>query len=158
MRVLKSLTLAVVVALAASVALVRADYGSPRQYYGGWNKHPSKPYYYSHYYYKPTPDYAGYRYHYAMYYPSRPTHYYFYNPHKKQFWGRCPVQTYGQPQYSLLAEADRKADINDIPEKAFPKPSALPPVPETEKEKNPPTLDPPPASPLPGKSDPVDLP
>lgn len=158
MNRMKSLVLAAVLAIGASTALVHADYDTPRQYYSGWNYNSSKSYYYRYYYYKPTPTYSGYKHHYVLYYPKRPGYYYFYNPHKKQFWGRCPIQTYGQPQYSLLAETDRRADINDIPERAFPRPGPLPVVPETEKEKNPPTLDPPPASPVPGKIDLDDLP
>lgn len=155
MSVLKSLALAALVAVAASVALVRADYGSPRQYYGGWLKHPSKSYYYSHYYYKPTPTYAGYRHHYVMYYPSRPKYYYYYNPHKKVFWGRCPTQTGGVGQYSLLPPESRKPKVEDIPEKDFPKPGPLPTIPDAnvEKEKNPPTLDLPPERPAPTQVD-----
>lgn len=157
MSVLKSLGLAALVAVAASVALVRADYGSPRQYYGGWYKHESKPYYYNHYYYKPTPNYAGYKHHYVMYYPSRPKHYYYYNPHKKVYWGRCPIQAQapGVGQYSLLPPEARKANLEDIPEKDFPKPGPLPTIPDAnvEKEKNPPQLDLPPDKPLPTQAD-----
>jgi hypothetical protein len=158
MNVVKSLALAALVAVGVSAALVRADFGTPRQYYGGWNKHPSKNYYYNHYYYKPTPDYAGYKHHYAIYYPSRPDHYYYYNPHKKVFWGRCPISTGGVGQYSLLPETARKPTIEEIPEKDFPKPGPLPKIPDTnvEKEPNPPTLDLPPDKPAPTQSGKID--
>lgn len=158
MNGLKSVTLAAVLAVAVAGAVVQADYYTPRQYYGGWNYHSGKQYHYRYYYYKPTPTYAGYKHHYVIYHPKRPDHYYFYNPHKKQYWGRCPTQTYGQPQYSMLAEEDRKANLDAIPEKAFPKPGPLPSIPETENEKTPPTLDPPPGNPVPTTTDPDDLP
>src|SRR5262249_14894883 len=158
MNGLKSMVLAALVAVGAATALVRADYYTPRQYYSGWSYNSGGSYYYRYYYYKPTPDYAGYKHHYVMYYPKKPDYYYFYNPYNKQVWSRAAIQTYGQPQYSMRAEADRKGDINDIPEKSSPKPGGLPVVPETEKEKNPPTLAPPPANPVPGKTDISDLP
>jgi hypothetical protein len=107
-----------------------ADY-TPRQYYGAWHRHPTRPYHYRHYYFKPTADYAGYRHHYAVFYPARPQHVYFYNPYKRVFWGRCPADAKGKPAYSLLAEKDRKDRIEDIPDAAFPKPGALPPIPES---------------------------
>jgi hypothetical protein len=34
--------------------------------------------------------------------------------------------------YSLLAEKDRKEKLDDIPEKAFPKPGKMPVIPESE--------------------------
>jgi hypothetical protein len=106
---------------------------APRQYYGGWQKHSRANYYYRAYYYKPKASYNGYKHHYVMYSPAKPKHYYFYNPYKKQYWGRCPVEYDGnKPQYSMLAEADRKANIEDIPEKAFPEPSDVPPIPDAD--------------------------
>lgn len=151
MNVLKTLALAALVAVASSVALVQADYYSPRQYYGGWHKHSTKNYYYNHYYYKPTPTYAGYRHHYALYYPSRPKYYYYYNPHKKHYWGRCPVNTGGEGLYSMLPPEARKATLEEIPEKDFPPLGKLPTIPDVnlEKEPNPPQLDLPPDSPAP---------
>jgi hypothetical protein len=103
---------------------------SPRQYYGGYNRHP-RGHYIRPYYYKPTPTYAGYKTHYAVYFPSRPRHVYMYNPYKKQYWGRCPTYTEGKPQYSLLAEKDRKGSVEDIKEESFPPPADVPPIPES---------------------------
>ena len=118
-----------------------ADYSSPRQYYSGWHKSPTQSYHYRVYYYKPTPTYTGYRHHYVIHHPQRPSHYYFYNPVKRAYWGRCPVESSGQPQYSLLAEKDRKANLDEIGESAFPKPGPMPQVPDAEGL----TLDLPPA-------------
>jgi hypothetical protein len=56
---------------------------------------------------------------------------YFYNPYKKHYWGRCPVDHGGKPVYSMLAEKDRKGDLEEIPESAFPPPGNVPPLPES---------------------------
>jgi len=103
---------------------------SARQYYGSWQKHAKHNYSYRPYYYKPTPTYAGYKHHYVMHSPARPKHYYYYNPYKKQYWGRCPVDTGGKALYSKLADADMSGNLEEIPEAAFPMPSPVPPVPE----------------------------
>ena len=116
---------------AVSVSPASETY-SPRQYYGAWIKHPKNNYYYRNYYFKPTADYAGYKYHYAMYFPARPNHYYYYNPQIKKYWGRCPINNDGKPLYSLLPEKDRKEKLNEIPDSAFPAPGALPPIPDSE--------------------------
>jgi hypothetical protein len=133
---LKSVGLAGVLALVA-LALAPAQasaYGS-RQYYSGWRNNSRGGYYYRSYYYKPRPSYYGYKHHYVVYYPSRPKYYYYYNPYKNQYWGRCPVETDGKGEYSMLAEGDRKANLDDIPEKAFPEPGRMPRIPEaTEKD------------------------
>lgn len=112
-------------------ALSAADYYHARQYYSDWHSHPNKSYSYRHYYYKPTPTYSGYKHHYVIQTPKDPKHYYYYNPYKQKYWGRCPANSDGQPLYSLLAEKDRKATLDEIPETAFPKPSKLPPIPES---------------------------
>ena len=69
--------------------------------------------------------------HYVISFPHKPG-LLFLQPVTKQYWGRCPVKTDGKPLYSLLAEKDRKGKIDDIPEAAFPKPGALPPIPESD--------------------------
>ena len=102
----------------------------PRQYYSSWNRHPSANYHYRHYYYKPSPNYSGYRHHYVIYHIQRPKHLYFYNPYTRKYWGRCPIGSQGTGSYSMLAEKDRAGSLNDIPESAFPEPTAVPPVPE----------------------------
>jgi len=103
----------------------------PRQYYSSWNRHPTANYHYRNYYYKPTASYSGYKHHYVVYHAQRPNHVYFYNPYTRQYWGRCPIGTQGEGKYSLLAEKDRAGSLKDIPESAFPEPSAVPPIPET---------------------------
>jgi hypothetical protein len=144
MSKLKSVGLAGALALVA-LALMPAQasaYGS-RQYYSGWSgrNYSRSGYYYRAYYYKPKPSYYGYKHHYVMYYPSRPKYYYYYNPYKKQYWGRCPVDTDGKGEYSMLPVEYRKANLDEIPEKAFPKPGKMPQIPEGEDEE---TLDLPP--------------
>ena len=105
------------------------QYGT-RQYYGDWKKH-STGYAYRTYYYKPSKDYGAYKHHYVIHHPKKPDYHYYYNPYTKKYWGRCP-STYGdKPVYSMLAEKDRKADLEQIPESAFPKPSAPPGIPES---------------------------
>ena len=137
MKLLKCLTLVgVVFWMAAICQTADASEFRTRQYYSGWQRNTRTNYYYRQLYYKPSPSYVGYRHHYVVYFPQRPKYYYFYNPYKKVFWGRCPVDTAGEGAYSMLAEADRKADIKDIPESAFPKPAAMPALPEsTDDEK-----------------------
>jgi hypothetical protein len=116
--------------LGSAVPNLSADPYTPRQYYGNWKQHTSKTYYYRPYYYKPSPTYSGYKHHYVIYYPSRPTYYYYYNSYTRTYWGRCPVKTDGKGEYSLLADADRKGNIEEIPEKAFPPMAKLPKMPE----------------------------
>lgn len=122
-------SLAMVLLVTASAAVI-AD-GAPRQYYGAYAKHPRYNYYYRPYYYRPTPTYSGYKHHYVIHVPSKPKYVYYYNPYKKVYWGRCPVNCEGKPQYSLLAEKDRKGNLDEIPESAFPAPGALPPIPDS---------------------------
>ena len=122
----------VMLSLVAGVSTAIAGYHSPRQYYSGWHKPAAKSYYYRVYYYKPVTTYVGYRHHYVIYHPQRPKHYYYYNPVKRVYWGRCPVEQTGAAQYSLLAEKDRKGNLEDIPESAFPKPGRMPSVPDSE--------------------------
>jgi hypothetical protein len=132
MRVLKYLTLAC--ALAACVLVgsrVQANWLAYRQYYSGWSYYPSRTYYYSYYYYKPYESYANYNYHYCIYYPSQPRYVYYYNPYTRHYWGRFDTQGKNGEQYSLLAEKDRKEQLKEIPESAFPKPAAMPAIPES---------------------------
>lgn len=128
----RSLVVVLLLVSAAAAIPAVADYYSPRQYYSGWHKPASRSYHYRVYYYKPTPQYVGYRHHYVIYYPQRPQYYYYYNPVKRAYWGRSPVEQNGQPQYSLLAEKDRKGNLEQIDETAFPKPGPMPAVPDAE--------------------------
>lgn len=101
-----------------------------RQYYSNWSYHPTNSYYYTRYYYRPTPTYQTYSYHYCVHYPSQPRYVYYYNPHTSQYWGRFDCEGKPGQQYSLLKPEDRKAKLEDIPESAFPKPAAMPAIPE----------------------------
>ena len=139
----KSVKLALLAAVLLGTGVGASAAYSARQYYSGWHKHTKYTYYYRYYYYKPTPTYAGYKHHYVVYYPARPDYVYYYNPYKKVYWGRCPSQAAGKPEYSMLAEADRKATLEEIPEKAFPKPAALPAIPDSDPKEDA-TLDLPP--------------
>jgi hypothetical protein len=119
--------------LAGSLAAAFADTShaaSPyRQSYGSWSYNPGTSYYYTSYYYKPVVTYPTYKHHYCIYYPTKPRFVYYYNPVRKVYWGRYDVKDKG---YSLLAEKDRKEKLDDIPEKAFPKPGKMPVIPESE--------------------------
>ncbi len=99
-----------------------------RHYYSSWSYHSSNSYYYRSYYYKPAASYDGYRYHYCVYYPTRPRYVYYYNPYARVYWGRYDLTEKG---YSQLADADRKEQLKDIPESAFPKPGEMPAIPES---------------------------
>jgi len=64
-------------------------------------------------------------------YPAQPRYYYYYNPVSRQYWGRYDLEEKG---YSMLDEKDRKEELKDIPEKAFPKPAKMPAIPEVKDE------------------------
>ncbi len=125
----RGLLLAAVVAIAASPwfsSPAQAQYG--RQYYSSWSYYPERTYYYQYYSYKPYASYSGYSYHYCIYYPKYPRYVYYYNPYKRVYWGRYDCEEKG---YSLLAEKDRKPNLKDIAEEAFPKPAKMPPIPDS---------------------------
>jgi len=110
-----------------------------RQYYSNWSYQPQRSYYVRRYYYKPTVSYSSYNYHYCVYYPrtyssnQRYSRYvYYYNPVRKVYWGRFDLEGKDGEQYSLLKEADQKENLDDIPEKAFPKAGKMPVIPESE--------------------------
>jgi hypothetical protein len=104
-----------------------------RQYYGGWSYHPTTTYHYCRYYYQPVVTVPSYNYHYVIYYPSRPTYRYYYNPIRRLFWGRFEMDANGNAVgYSMLAEKDRQSSLEDIPESAFPQPTSMPPIPESD--------------------------
>jgi hypothetical protein len=135
-RVLPSLFVLAVIAAIAAKAANQSDHSGHtggRQYYGNWHGHTSGTggASYRTYYYKPTPDFVGFKHHYVMHYDSHPQFNYFYNPYTKQFWGRCAAGEVGEASYSLLEQTDRSGDINKIAESAFPKPGAMPPIPES---------------------------
>lgn len=116
--------------MVAVTASTDAGFYGYRQYYSSWSYHPSHNYYYTRYYYKPYPTYNTYSYHYCIHYQSQPRYVYYYNPHSQQYWGRFDCEGKPGEQYSLLKPEDRKGKLEDIPESAFPKPGAMPEVPE----------------------------
>jgi hypothetical protein len=126
MKALKALALAGVMLLTVT-APSQAKFG-PRQYYTGWST-TSYGYSYRTYYYKPYTTYTSYSYHYVIYYPSQP-YYYYYNPYTQAYWGRVPINNNGKEVYSLLAQEHRKGTLSEIKEEHFPKPGAMPKVPE----------------------------
>jgi hypothetical protein len=124
----RSLPAAAAIVMAAamfSAEPAQAQYG--RQYYSSYSYYPTYGYYYTYYYYYPTVSSTTYSYHYCTYYPSRPRYVYYYNPVRRVYWGRYDLEKEG---YSLLEEKDRKENLNDIPESAFPPPGKMPNVPE----------------------------
>jgi hypothetical protein len=128
-------------ALVSSVPAAMAARHLYRQRYSSWSYYPSRSYYYSYYYYQPYSGYDGYRSHYCVYYPSTPRYVYYYNPYASAYWGRYDLEEKG---YSLLAEKDRKGDLKQIPESAFPKPGQMPLIPESDgKDKEMTRMDPP---------------
>jgi len=136
MNALKYLSFAFVLGLGLWPGPARAAGYPVRQYYGGWQQ--TAHYWYRPYYYKPTPEYSGYKHNWVVYYPNHPEYYYFYSPYSKQFWGRCPVNTEGKARYSFLSEQDcpGPAEITAAPPKAsFPPQAAPPTIPQTGPEK-----------------------
>jgi hypothetical protein len=113
-----------------------------RQYYDTtYSYSPTYSYYYVRYYYKPTVTYTTYDYHYCIYYPSYPNYVYYYNPSTQVYWGRYELGSKGKACYSILAEKDRKKELKDIPESAFPAPAAMPQIPGADDKV---AMDPPP--------------
>jgi hypothetical protein len=131
MKSARSIVLALAVVATAPVAAWAAQ--AVRQYYEtSYTYSPANTYYYTRYYYKPTVTYATYDYHYCIYYPSQPQYIYYYNPSTQAYWGRYELGSEGEKRYSILAEKDRKKDLKEIPEEAFPAPAAMPSIPGAE--------------------------
>ncbi len=124
--------LGVVAILAVLDSKAEAQVYGGRQYYSFWNTAPSGDYYYREYYFKPAPSYTTYVVHQVHYYPQHPHYCYYYNPQSQTYWGRVPVERNGKAMYSLLKPEDRKGDLEEIPESAFPEPTTPPPLPGSE--------------------------
>jgi hypothetical protein len=119
-------------ALTTVLACVAAGHaaGGLRQYYDtSWSYSQSHNYYYVNYYYQTTVSQTTYDYHYCVYYPTQPSYVYYYNPTTQVYWGRYKIGSSGSERYSMLAQKDRKKDLKDIPEAAFPAPAAMPNIP-----------------------------
>jgi hypothetical protein len=107
----------------------RASYGQRQYYDTTWAYSQNYGYYYTTYYYQPTVVQTTYSYHYCIYYTTQPQYIYYYNPNSQVYWGRYEIGSKGEKRYSLLAEKDRKKELKDIPESAFPKPGKMPTIP-----------------------------
>jgi hypothetical protein len=122
--------LALVLTLAWASSATPSKAQGLRQYYDtSYSYSPAYSYYYVRYYYKPFISYPTYNYHYAIYYPSYPQYIYYYNPVSQLYWGRYEIGSKGEKRYSILAEKDRKKNLKDIPESAFPAAAAMPAIP-----------------------------
>jgi hypothetical protein len=127
MKTMRIAVITLVLGLATSTAAF-ANYF--RQYYTpGWAYSVSNSYYYTTYYYQVTVAQPVYYYHYCVYYPAYPTYIYYYNPYSQVYWGRYVIGSKGNDGYSILAKEDRKKDLKDIPESAFPAPGPMPTIP-----------------------------
>jgi hypothetical protein len=126
MKPIPSLSLGAVLLLAVPSEAA----SSLRQYYDtSWSYSQNVGYYYTSYYFQPAVTQTTYSYHYCIYYPSQPQYIYYYNPVSQVYWGRYEIGSKGENRYSLLAEKDRKKELKDIPESAFPKPGKMPEIP-----------------------------
>jgi hypothetical protein len=146
MNTSRMLNLMAVVALGFVPALAKAaPEPQPQQFYGKWQE--AKNYFYRSYFFKPTSDAKEYQEHKVIFYKEDPRFYYYYNPKSGHFWGRGLVGSAGSchEQYQLLAPQDQKADLNDIPGKAFPTPAAPPKLADIPGGKPAPGVNPPPA-------------
>jgi hypothetical protein len=114
---------------AAAAPLASAHYGYRQYYDTTWAYSTTYNYYYVTYYYQPVVTQTSYDYHYCIYYPSQPTYIYYYNPVSQVYWGRYEIGSKGDKRYSILADKDRKKDLKEIPEKAFPEPGKMPTIP-----------------------------
>lgn len=121
MNLFRNLLVVAVATVGLLPALAKAD--EPRQVYGKWKE--GNHYFYRTYNFKPTPT-SDYQQHIVICYKTDRRYYYFYNPESKKFWGRCEVVQPECPTYAMLAEEDRKGNLKDIPDSAFPKPTTPP--------------------------------
>ena len=123
--------LVVAACLAVGLALGSATEASAalRQYYSGWTYYSARGYYYRTHYYKPEPEYLGYRHQYCIHYTTQPRYLYFFDPEERAYWGRFDTRGAPGAQYSVLAEEDRREKLTDIPETAFPPPGPIPLIP-----------------------------
>jgi len=130
-KTVRTAVLSALLGLAGTTTLL-ASYYVPQYYTPYYTYSPSYGYYYTTYYYQVTVAQPVYYYHYCVYYPYQPHYVYYYNPVSQLYWGRYELGSKGERRYSMLAPQDRKKDLKDIPESAFPAPSAMPPIPGTQ--------------------------
>jgi hypothetical protein len=125
---IKTLALGLILAL-ASIPAARAALDLRQYYDTTYTYSQTNNYYYTSYYYQTTVTQTTYDYHYCIYYPSQPSYVYYYNPTTQAYWGRYKLGSKGDERYSMLAPKDRKKDLKEIPESAFPEPAAMPTIP-----------------------------
>jgi hypothetical protein len=125
---IKTLALGLILAL-ASIPAARAALDLRQYYDTTYTYSQSNGYYYATYYYQTTVTQTTYDYHYCIYYPSQPSYVYYYNPTTQAYWGRYKLGSKGNERYSMLAQKDRRKDLKDIPESAFPEPAGMPNIP-----------------------------
>jgi hypothetical protein len=113
----------------ASAAPASAGGYGPRQFYSAWRRAPRRGFFYRIHSFRPRATVAVYSHHYVIYHPNRPRYFYYYNPVQRRYWGRCEIGQAGEGRYSLLAECDRRENLADIPESAFPPPGPMPFIP-----------------------------
>jgi hypothetical protein len=129
MKTVRIAALTLVLGLTATTSVFANYY---RQYYTPvWTYSPAYTYYYTTYYYQVAVAQPTYYYHYCIYYPAQPTYIYYYNPYTQVYWGRYKIGSKDNKGYSILAEKDRKKELKDIPESAFPEPGPMPKIPES---------------------------
>ena len=126
MKTIRAVSLLAVMVWTAPVATA---YGLRQYYDTTWAYSQNYGYYYTNYYFQTSVTQTTYTYHYCIYFPSQPQYIYYYNPGSQVYWGRYEIGSKGDKRYSLLAEKDRKKDLKDIPESAFPKPGKMPTIP-----------------------------
>ena len=129
MKTARTLTFGLCLALFAIHAGPATAYGQQQYYETTYTFSETNNYYYLNYYYKTTVTQTTYDYNYCIYYPAQPNYIYYYNPVSQVYWGRYKIGSKGEKRYSILEQKDRKKDLKDIPESAFPEPAKMPRIP-----------------------------
>ncbi len=128
MKTARIAVLTMVLGMTASTGAL-ADYFCRQYYTPSWTYCPTTSYYFTTYYYQVAVAQPTYYYHYCIYYPAQPTYVYYYNPCTQVYWGRYKIGAKPNEAYSILDKKDRKKDLADIPEEAFPAPGPMPKIP-----------------------------
>src|SRR5437870_633267 len=90
----------VLVAVGFVSSIATAQQIIPRQYYTGWYQVSGESYFFSFYYFKPSPTDNEYRSHVVMFHPKQTREWvYFFDSEKKKYWARYSTienKTYGE--------------------------------------------------------------
>ncbi|MEM1224921.1 MAG: hypothetical protein AAGJ40_04460 [Planctomycetota bacterium] len=123
--------------LALSVALfgiiaehAAAEDSLPRQHYSEFKTHAGRGYSLATYFYKPYPDYRGYKYHYVVCPSDHPEHLYLYNPIARTYYGRMLVVGTRVTGYQSLPPSARSSTLEEIADGEFQTQTFLPGIPE----------------------------